>query len=203
VRHQTANRARSNGAAWLPWLAAAIGLALTLWAFYPGYMSQDSAEQYRQARTGHFDTHHPPLMAMTWRLTDRVIPGPGGIFGLFALVYWAGLAMVARRGWAGAAAVLGIGLWPPMIGLLAHVWKDVGLLAALMLASGVLVREARRPSRVLLVVALVLIAFGAGFRHNGLFAALPFMPYLASRWSKRIIAVAVIAALATRRPRAV
>jgi len=195
----------------LPWLAAAIGLALTLWAFYPGYVSQDSAEQYRQARTGELNTHHPPLMALVWMLTDRVIPGPGGIFVLFALVYWAGLALVAahatRSRWAKVMAVLGIGLWPPMIGLLAHVWKDVGLLAAFLLASGLLIRESRRPSRVLLLAAFILIALGAGFRHNGLFAALPFMPYLAWRWLRpdrpveksarpRVIAVAALAAIA-------
>jgi hypothetical protein len=193
-------------------LAAAIGFAFTLCAFYPGFVSQDSAEQYLQARTGQFDTHHPPLMALIWQLTDRVIPGPGGIFALFALAYWAALALVAahatRRRWAKVMAVLGIGLWPPMIGLLAHVWKDVGLLAAFLLASGLLVRESRCPSRVLLLMAFALIALGAGFRHNGLFAALPFMPYLAGRWLRtngpgersatpRIIAVAVLAAFAT------
>lgn len=205
-------RASSDGAAWLPWLAAAIGLALTLWAFYPGYMSQDSADQYLQARTGTFDTHHPPLMAMVWRLTDHVLPGPGGIFVLFALMYWAALALVAayatRRRWAKVMAVLGIGLWPPMIGLLAHVWKDVGLLAAFLLACGLLIRESTRPSRVLVLSAFVVIALGAGFRHNGLFAALPFMAYLAARWLRprgpgernrapRIIAIAVLAALVT------
>jgi hypothetical protein len=202
--------APSNGAGWLPWLAAAIGLAFTIWAFYPGFVSQDSAEQYLQARSGKLDTHHPPLMALVWRLTDRVIPGPGGIFVLFALVYWAALALAAanatRRRWAQLIGVLGIGLWPPMIGLLAHVWKDVGLLAAFLLAGGLLARESRRPSRVLLLAALVAIAIGAAFRHNGLFAALPFMPYLAWRWLRpnetgerratpRVIALGVLAAL--------
>jgi hypothetical protein len=95
-----------------------------------------------------------------------------------------------------------------MIGLLAHVWKDVGLLVAFLLASGLLIRESRRPSRVLIVMAFGLIALGAGFRHNGLFAALPFMPWLAWRWLRpngpreesttpRIVAVAVLATVVT------
>lgn len=142
----------------MPSLVAAIGLVFTIWAFYPGYVSQASAEQYHQARTGQFDTHHPPLMAMLWSLTDRVIPGPGGLFALFALAYWAALALVAahatRRRWTTVLAILGVGLWPPTIGLLAHVWKDVGLLVAFLLASGVLIRESRRPPRVLIVMAL-------------------------------------------------
>jgi hypothetical protein len=209
-KNRTPNKNRSSATASLAWLAAAIGLAFTLWAFYPGYVTQDSAEQYHQALTGDFDTHHPPLMAMLWRITDRVIPGPGGLFALFAITYWAALALVASsmRGRLSQLVAV-IGLWPPMIGLLAHVWKDVGLLAMFMLASGLLVRESRRPSRVLLLIALGMIALGAGFRHNGLFAAIPFMPYLAARWMRadeqdagkparlRIIAIAVLAMLAT------
>lgn len=206
MRRRDLDGTRSSAFPALPWLAAAVGLAFTLWAFYPGYVSQDSAEQYRQARTGEFDTHHPPLMAMIWRWTDRVVPGPGGLFALFALVYWAALALVAahtaRRRWTQVLAVLGIGLWPPMIGLLAHVWKDVGLLVALLFAGGLLIRESRRPSRTLLLLAFLFIALGAAFRHNGLFAALPFTPYLATRWLRRstvprIIVVAILAAIAT------
>ena len=200
----------SNGAVWLPWLAAAIGLAVTLWAFYPGYMSQDSAAQYLQARTGKLNTHHPPLMALVWRVTDGIVPGPGGIFGLFAAVYWIGLALVAERAtnqrWAQVLAVLGIGWWPAMFGLLAHVWKDVGLLAALLFASGLLARESRYPSRLTLMLAFSAIAVSAGFRHNGLLAALPFMPYLAVRWFRsgpdgtrpsrlRMVAAAALAAV--------
>jgi hypothetical protein len=210
-KNRTRNKNRSSGTVSLAWLAAAIGLAFTLWAFYPGYVTQDSAEQYHQARTGDFDTHHPPLMAMLWRITDRVIPGPGGLFALFAIAYWAALAFVAaysmRGRWWQVVAVAIIGFWPPMIGLIAHVWKDVGLLTMFMLATGLLVRESWRPSRLLLIVALGLIALGAGFRHNGLFAALPFMPYLAARWVQakeqgtatrtRIITIAVLAFLAT------
>jgi len=207
---KTATSAR--GAAWLPWLVAAIGLAVTLWAFYPGYMSQDSAAQYLQARTGKIDTQHPPLMALIWRLTDRVVPGPGGIFGLFATAYWIGLALLAAYAtasrWAQLLAILGIGWWPPMLGLLAHVWKDVGLLAGFLLACGLLARESAYPSRVLLAMAFIAIAMSAGFRHNGSLAALPFMPYLAVRWLRlapgetrttrsRVIAVAALAGFVT------
>jgi len=204
---QNATRIPQTGDFRLSLLIAAIGFAVTLWAFYPGYMSQDSAAQYLQARTGNFDTQHPPLMAMIWRLTDRVIPGPGGIFVLFALMVWSGLAMLASHAttqrWMTVTAIPAIGWWPPMIGLVAHVWKDVGLLAAFLLASGLLARESRRPSRVLLAMAFGAIAMGAAFRHNGLFAAIPFMPYLAVRWSRsgttrrRIVAVVALATLFT------
>jgi len=202
----------ANETVWLPWVVAAIGLVVTFWAFYPGYMSQDSAAQYLQARTGQFNTQHPPMMALIWQLTDRVVPGPGGIFGLFVILYWAGLALVAahatKRRWAKVLAILGIGWWPPMIGLLAHVWKDVGLLAGFLLACGLLAWESAYPSRVLLAIAFIVIGLSAGFRHNGIFAALPFMVYLAERLLRpasdetgtsrsRFIAVAALAAFVT------
>ena len=46
--------------------AAAMGLALTLYAWYPGYMTFDAAYQYWQVRHFEFTTHHPPLMALIW-----------------------------------------------------------------------------------------------------------------------------------------
>ena len=65
-----------------PWLAALAGWALVLWVFWPGYMSWDSAYQWWQARHDQFDSVHPPLLAMIWQLTDRVVEGPGGMFAL-------------------------------------------------------------------------------------------------------------------------
>lgn len=35
-----------------PWLAALAGAALSLWLFYPGYLSWDSAYQWWQVRSG-------------------------------------------------------------------------------------------------------------------------------------------------------
>ena len=67
-----------------PWAAALLGLAVSLWVFWPGYMSWDSAFQWWQSRHDTFDSVHPPLMAMIWQLSDRVVPGPGGMFALQA-----------------------------------------------------------------------------------------------------------------------
>ena len=51
-----------------------IGAGFVLGTFYPGYMPYDAAFQYWQARTGDLSTQHPPLMALTWMLTDLLIP---------------------------------------------------------------------------------------------------------------------------------
>lgn len=175
-----------------PWLgacaAAPFGLLMCAWLFYPGFVSFDTAHQWYQVRHGEYSNHHPPLMALMWSLTEPVMPGPGGLFLLHALLYWGALAALAgtlfRRHRAQAAAVLIVGLSPPLFGLMTHVLKDVALLAWLMAASAVLVveRQRRAGSRPLLLLAGLLVTVAAALRHNGLAAAVPLVFWMAWRW---------------------
>src|SRR3546814_13964629 len=86
---------------------------------------------------------------MRGRLVGRVWPGPGGMFALQATVYWAGLALLIAQLRASAALraglVLALGLWPPLFGLLPHLWKDVPMAALLVLARAGLLHDMRRP----------------------------------------------------------
>src|SRR3546814_3905210 len=45
-----------------------------------------------------------------------------------------------------AGLVLALGLWPPLFGLLPHLWKDVPMAALLVLASAGLLHDMRRPA---------------------------------------------------------
>lgn len=193
---------RSRAAGW----AALFGFVATLWLFYPGFASFDTAHQWYEVRHGRYTDHHPPLMALLWSLTEPVLPGPAGPFVMQALLYWGALGAIAfalfRRGWSQAAAVLLVGLAPPLFALVAHVWKDVALMAWLMAATALLVVERRASSRnrALLVAAAVLIAGAAAFRHNGIAAALPLSVYIAWRWqiatpAARAARIAITAAL--------
>ena len=175
-----------------PWVAALLGFALALAAFWPGYMSWDSAYQWWQARQDAFDSVHPPLMAMIWQLSDRVVPGPGGMFALQAALLWSALAMFAAalplRPGVRAAIVLGLGLWPPLLALLPHVWKDLWTLAGFAWALALLAHDLRAPHRGWRMAALLALAFACAFRHNALTGALPLVLWIgwreavASRW---------------------
>ncbi len=165
-------------ARWAPWLAAAAGLAFTVLAFYPGYLSFDSADQWQQARHFAFNDLHPPAFAMLWHLVDRIWPGPGGMFVLQALLYWAGLALLIAQLNASAVVraglVLLLGLWPPLFGLLPHLWKDVPMAGLLTLAAALAMADLRRPLAMRRwALLLCLLATGA-LRHNALPALLPF-----------------------------
>jgi hypothetical protein len=168
-----------------PWLAALAGLALSLAVFWPGYMSWDSAYQWWQARNNTFDSVHPPLMAMIWQLTDRVLPGPGGMFALQAMLLWSALAMFAaalpvRPAWR-AAMVLGLGFWPPLFALLPHVWKDLWTLAGFAWALALLAHDVRAPHRGWRLGALLALAFACAFRHNAITGALPLLAWIGWR----------------------
>ena len=168
-----------------PWAAGAGGLLLSLWLWQPGYMSFDSAYQWQQGRLGQYDDGHPPLMAMLWGVVDRVVPGPLGMFALQAVLFWTALAGIgAGLAWPPrwrALVVLAWGLWPPLFGLLAHVWKDVWTMALFALSVWALQAELRRPSAWLRAAALGALLLGCAFRHNAISGALPLVAWWAAR----------------------
>lgn len=185
--------------------------------FYPGYVSSDAAEQWLQARTGRYTSAHPVLMAMTWSLTERVLPGPGGLFALHTALFWGALGWLARelfrRPLAQIATVAIIGLWPPVVGTLAHLWKDVPMVAFGLLALALLMYELRHPSRKLLALAVLSLTLACAYRHNALPLAVPLLWHIVARWlpgghvwmramltATLTLAVSVLATLPNRLP---
>lgn len=163
-------------------LAAGLGIALTLWLFFPGWMSVDSAVQYQQALAGRYDDVHPPLLAWLWRQTDRVWPGPAGLFVTLTVTWWTALTAIATRlvpGWRGAIAALAIGLLPPVLLIAAHLWKDVALSAALLAATAGILAFRADGRRAWIGLAVVFLAAAVAFRHNAWPAALPLVVWLA------------------------
>lgn len=189
------------------WLAAGLGIAATLWLFYPGWMSVDSAVQYQQALAGRYDDVHPPLLAWLWRQADRFWPGPGGLFVVLTATWWLALAAISGRlapGWRGGLAALAIGLMPPVLLVAAHLWKDVALSAALLAATAAILAWRLDGRRAWIGVAAVFLAAAVSFRHNAWPAALPLVAWLAwprgpsERWPPRraLAAMALATALA-------
>lgn len=171
-----------------PWLAALAGLGLTLLAFWPGYLSWDSAWQWWQARTGELDPGHPPVMVRVWQLSRLVLPDPGGMLLLQAALWWAAMAAFAQAlgggAWRRAGTVVFIGAWPPLLALLPHLWKDLWMMGWFALAVALLAAELRAPRRSLRIVAVLALGAGVAFRLNALPAALPLLGWVAWRqWS--------------------
>lgn len=124
-----------------------------------------------------FTGWHPPVMSLVWGLIDRVARGPAGMLVLQNLVFWAGLSLFVyeagfERAWA-AAAILLVGLSPPVFAELSTIWKDVEMACSLLLTSALLLRAERARSKPAWAGALVALWYGLAVRHNAVIAALP------------------------------
>lgn len=178
-----------------PWLAALAGLGFVLLAFWPGYLSWDSAYQWWQARSGELDPTHPPVMVRVWQLARVLLPDPGGMLLLPLLLWWSSLALFADALGGGTlrrvATVLLIGLWPPLLALQPHLWKDVWMCALFALAVACLAQDLRAARRGWRSAAVVALVFACAFRFNALPAALPLLAWIAWReWPGRHLRVA-------------
>jgi len=170
---------------WAPWLAALAGIAFTLLAFWPGYLSWDSAYQWWQARGAPLDPVHPPVMVRIWMLSRALLPDPGGMLLLQCLVWWSALGLFAQAlggpAFKRVAIVLVLGLWPPLLGLLPHLWKDVWMSCGFALAVALLAMDLRSPHRGWRLSALLALTLACAFRLNALSAALPLLVWIAWR----------------------
>jgi hypothetical protein len=164
-------------------LVVIVGVLTTVILFVPGYMSPDSVAQLAQGRTGSYNDWQPPVMSWLWGRLDRVVPGPLGMLVFHNLLFWSGLglwvALVAPR-WnisVKCLMLLVIGFFPSIFLLLSTIWKDVGMAAAFLFASALLLYAERRRSLAALLLSLPALWYGVAVRHNAAIAALPLTIY--------------------------
>jgi hypothetical protein len=157
------------------WVLVGLAVIVSVWLYYPGYMSYDAIDQLTQAREGVFRDWHPPLMAYLWGGLDRILPGPGLMLVWQNLMFWGGLGLVAARlrGWRGIALILGVGLLPPILATVGTIWKDSMLASALLLATGLLSWGDSRQRVGVASLALLPLFYALALRHNAAPAVLP------------------------------
>lgn len=169
---------------------SAAGFALTVFVFYPGYLTNDAAYVYQYMQAWRFGDWQSPIMSMVWWVVDPIAPGAGSMFLLIATLYWSGFATVgltlARRSvWLGAIVPL-LALVPPAFMMVAMIWRDVLFAAAWLLAAAIVLLVSHRGNALratAATAALVLIGFGVLLRPTAFVAA----PLLAAYvfWPRR------------------
>ena len=152
-----------------------------VFAFYPGYLSHDSAYQWWQARTGNISTLWPPGMIVLLAAVERLSEssGPTVLYVLHSATYWFSAivfatCMQSRRGVVLVAALFAV--CPAAWICLPHVWTDVELMALLMLVVALQViatRTSKRLALAALAFTFLILAYAAIVRHNAVFALLP------------------------------
>jgi hypothetical protein len=172
-------------AAFLAALLAAAGFALTVLAFYPGYLTNDATFVHGYVQEWHLGDWQSPIMTMLWWLIDPLAPGSPSMFLLDAALYWLAFALVAatvarRAGYVGLLVPL-IALAPPGIMLLSMIWRDILFAASWLLAAALVYPVAERAGlarAILRLLALILLGFGILLRPNAIVAAPLLLAYI-------------------------
>lgn len=189
-----------------------LALAVLLWRiFYPGLLSSDSIEQYKEALSGQYKDWHPPLMSIALRFVLElggtialltIVQCAALLLGLYALatasqrLFWPQPTPVAHA-WVSLAIVLLL-LVPvtPLAFFAMTFWKDVWA-AALLVWSGALLLEVLNTADLRRVALLVGLGVVLGLvRHN----ALVVLPVLGAGlavalWRRRRV-LAIVAGVA-------
>jgi hypothetical protein len=158
---------------------AVLGIAwaiLIIYAF-PGVMTQDSFDHLREARAGVYSDAHPPIINLLWKLCEYIVAGPFPMLLIQSGLLLAGLHAVLRRTFEPRPAAwwtAAIFVSPPVLTVMAVIWKDC-VMAGLLAVGIAGLLSSRRWAR---VGALVAVTLAAAFRYNAFGATLPLVVLL-------------------------
>ena len=162
-------------------------IVITIFLFQPGYMDNDSADQYQQSQNGLYNDWHPVSMSWLWSQVGHVCPGPICMFSLQVIIYWVGLAIfisLTNTHNVYKSLLLLIGFFPPTFMLLATVLKDVLMAVMFLLGASLILIATYKKNTNWLFASVFFIGYGMTLRHNALVAALPFLIYVGYIYSK-------------------
>ena len=181
-----------------------------LLTFFPGMMSPDSNDQWRQIISGHFNDTHPVFHTLSMWLVTRVWLSPAAvvisqILFLSLTVAW-GIRLLEEHdlpAWAGWLLAAIFALAPLNGNMVIVLWKDIPystslFLLSLMILKVVLTNGAWLEKRFTWVWLGLVSLCVASFRHNGL--PIPIVSLIAllifyRKWWKKLIQATLLAVL--------
>src|SRR5271166_1556552 len=164
-----------------------VGVLFTHHAYFPGLMTADTSDQLHEAQTFHFVDWHPPIMALIWSLTDKVVPGPEGFFLLQIALYWGGflligLAIINELNTSVASYLKYVILCllpfsPFLLNVCGTIWKDVLVFGCFGVALGLILLRPEGSTIWSWRSAVIwgLLVMGSLARHNSIVAAVPLL----------------------------
>jgi hypothetical protein len=164
-----------------PLIWALMGFGFFVIACYPGFMSVDTLEQYRQAHTLKFADGHPPVMAWLWSKLKNIQDGPQSLLFLHLGMLWTGLYIWCKNAGESRAAkwFIVLGFVPWVATFAGVLWKDMGMAFSMLLALGLLSRE--NPKRFQVGAAIGFLLYAFMVRSNAPAALIPIVWYAAGR----------------------
>jgi hypothetical protein len=155
----------------------AAGFALSLAAFYPGYMSIDAAWVYK-ANLNDLGDWQSPVMTVLWRVVDPIAPGSLSMLLLMLALYWGGFGLVAftaarHAGWLGVATMV-LAFTPSAFFFAGLIWRDILFADVWLFAAALTYATASRPAAIrwpAQTIAMLLVGLGVLLRPNAIVAA--------------------------------
>ena len=122
-------------------------------------------------------------MVYIWRALVGAFNSPGALLVFHQFFYWAAVAVFSTavvRSLSGKLLVfLVIGFCPPLFITSLHIWKDVGMLSAMGLATASVFCYVRNPRLSWMVLAVVSLMYAVLVRINGFVSVIPLIIFLA------------------------
>jgi len=155
---------------------------LLFWtAFYPGFMSHDSINQFGMSKSLHFNDWHPPIMSWVWSIVGFFFDGPSGMLALHQTLVWMSVYIWwnSYRDRSFSWLIFAIPFLPWVLNFAGVLWKDVGLGFSLFALSGLALRT---PTPLKISLASILVFYSINLRYNAIFAVFPLLILLTYRW---------------------
>ncbi|MDA1099143.1 MAG: hypothetical protein O2967_09180 [Proteobacteria bacterium] len=189
-------------------IVAVVVVLISLFAFYPGFMSADSSSQLLQARNNYYFDWHPAAMAYVWRWLDLIHPGPLLMLLLQLSLLWLGCIMLfagnpivsSNLAYIFIPSCLFI---PPVFGNLGVIGKDNLMAGSLLLGFSLMQRISTRnkksgtpkfgpvPFSLHIVLLLFCCLFALMLRHNSIaavYSLIWYVSFVLLPWPRRLIA---------------
>ena len=160
-----------------PWAILGAGWAFLVLYAFPGQMTQDSFDHLREARAGVYSDAHPPIINLIWKILEFLIAGPFGMLVLQSGLLLAGLYAIFRVTFEPRRAAwwtTGVFVFPPVLTVMAVIWKDCSMAGLLVVAVACLL-SGRRGVR---LAGLAAICGATALRYNAFGATLPLVVLL-------------------------
>jgi hypothetical protein len=156
-----------------PALLLLIPFVVVLACFWPGHMSNDSLDAFRQARDEVLSNQHSPILNALWGVAwDVFNAGPGWILALQVSTFLLGAYLLLTgvvRPLPAALLTCALAAWPAVFGMLGYISRDVWFTAGVVLTFGLVSVAGRSEGRarwLVLAAALVVAFFTNATRQN-------------------------------------
>jgi hypothetical protein len=157
-------------------LASSVAISLFFW---PGFIDADAIRQMAQARSGLFNDWYSPILDWLWRQLFLLHISPGFVLWLNIAIFLLALYELLRCAlsrWTAVAVTLLITAFPPVLGFLGSLQREVWFSTATLASYALVARSYKTTGRqrtVWAVLALVAVWFAIAARLNGIIAVVP------------------------------